>query len=513
MRTWSLVVLLLITASWFPQAAQAWNSDYELYALHSGQGFTANDTEWARPIDSSGTGGASSSSSPWLRQEIIRDRIPTPPHQWSYGMYTAHTYAVANPLQHVAFLPPWKGCGHGLATPKATSDHYPTHCRVALNGGFFNPYPPPTPSPKSNGSSATKTPIPDSPVHECIGNIVSDGREVQWEWEGKDAGFGIAYELSPDASADDADVTSTNPVIVTGYVNTTTKNRFRWLQYVSGYGWLVRGGQRYVSEAIEQEDDRVQRSGSGEYFRNLKAPRSAIGHDMLGRVVVVVVDGQEDEWNGVSLDELAEILVSMGIINAINIDGGGSTSVYVEGQLVNVPSDVCPHTPTNGPRFRCPREVASIICLTDQSMQLRPRGTPTLSVSASELQSATRGNHTPSRTFTVSATASTTPSATPEKEGDNDGFSSYPDNVSGAAFLALGFVTFGICFGIWFFFVGAQYGLVCCCRRMGTGPFVQYNLDDAAAIQQEEAELEAVSDDELEALHPLPATRSENHQV
>jgi exopolysaccharide biosynthesis protein len=75
-------------------------------------------------------------------------------------------------------------------------------------------------------------------------------------------------------------------------------------------------------------------------------PRSAIGVTAAGDVVVVTVDGRQTPYStGVDLDELAQIMSSQGVVNAINLDGGGSTAIDVrepgdvEATLQNRPSD------------------------------------------------------------------------------------------------------------------------------------------------------------------------------
>ena len=65
------------------------------------------------------------------------------------------------------------------------------------------------------------------------------------------------------------------------------------------------------------------------------APRSAVGLDRGGRtLLLVVVDGRQPGYSeGVSLGELAELLISYGARDAMNLDGGGSSTLVVEGPL------------------------------------------------------------------------------------------------------------------------------------------------------------------------------------
>ena len=53
---------------------------------------------------------------------------------------------------------------------------------------------------------------------------------------------------------------------------------------------------------------------------------------------MVAVDGREHQSVGMTLWQLASFMQSIGCVNAINLDGGGSTVMYVNGQVVNNPA-------------------------------------------------------------------------------------------------------------------------------------------------------------------------------
>jgi exopolysaccharide biosynthesis protein len=54
---------------------------------------------------------------------------------------------------------------------------------------------------------------------------------------------------------------------------------------------------------------------------------------------MVTVDGRQTFSVGMSLPEFADLLLKLGACQAINLDGGGSTTMVLEGQIVNYPSD------------------------------------------------------------------------------------------------------------------------------------------------------------------------------
>ena len=67
-------------------------------------------------------------------------------------------------------------------------------------------------------------------------------------------------------------------------------------------------------------------------------PRTAIGLGENGHLVLVVSDGRTAQSEGLSLYELAEFLRSLGVETAYNLDGGGSSTMIFNGQVVNTPT-------------------------------------------------------------------------------------------------------------------------------------------------------------------------------
>ena len=68
-----------------------------------------------------------------------------------------------------------------------------------------------------------------------------------------------------------------------------------------------------------------------------KNPRTAIGYTKDNEMIMVAVDGREGSSVGMTLMQLANFMKSLGCVNAMNLDGGGSTVMYVNGQVVNRP--------------------------------------------------------------------------------------------------------------------------------------------------------------------------------
>lgn len=95
---------------------------------------------------------------------------------------------------------------------------------------------------------------------------------------------------------------------------------------IGGGPYLVKNGQAYV-------DISEQKLGS----IGGRNPRSAIGYTADGNLIIVAVDGREKASIGMTLWELASFMKSIGCVNAMNLDGGGSTVLYVNGKVVNHP--------------------------------------------------------------------------------------------------------------------------------------------------------------------------------
>lgn len=67
-----------------------------------------------------------------------------------------------------------------------------------------------------------------------------------------------------------------------------------------------------------------------------RAPRTAIGYSATGETIMVTVDGRKKDHSvGCTLNELGRLMVELGAIEAINLDGGGSSTMVVNGKAVN----------------------------------------------------------------------------------------------------------------------------------------------------------------------------------
>lgn len=103
---------------------------------------------------------------------------------------------------------------------------------------------------------------------------------------------------------------------------------------------LIGGGPRLLINGVKPTTY-VGFEGFGSDFVNTRHPRTAVGFNQDStKVYFVVVDGRQPSLSvGMTLDELANLMLSIGAYNAVNLDGGGSSTMVVHNQVVNSPSD------------------------------------------------------------------------------------------------------------------------------------------------------------------------------
>ncbi len=116
------------------------------------------------------------------------------------------------------------------------------------------------------------------------------------------------------------------------FINVDDTGDFNIPDYVICAGpRLVKSGEIFVTSGEEKFPADI---GTG------RAPRSAFGVTQYGDYIFAVVDGRQEHSKGCTLEEWAAILKNhFGAVDAINLDGGGSTELIVKGNMVNIPSD------------------------------------------------------------------------------------------------------------------------------------------------------------------------------
>lgn len=108
---------------------------------------------------------------------------------------------------------------------------------------------------------------------------------------------------------------------------------------VNGGPVLVENGRENVTAA---RDGMVRTGDSNSFYYgwvHKRNPRTIAGVDAQGRTLLVIADGRQTTSLGLSIKEAADVAQSLGMVDALNLDGGGSTTMAVDGQVVNSPSD------------------------------------------------------------------------------------------------------------------------------------------------------------------------------
>ncbi|SES85191.1 Exopolysaccharide biosynthesis protein [Natronincola peptidivorans] len=75
-------------------------------------------------------------------------------------------------------------------------------------------------------------------------------------------------------------------------------------------------------------------------WKTTNQPRTIIGKYANDDLIMIVIDGRQNDWSiGVTLELLQDKLLELGVKEAYNLDGGGSSAMYFNGQILNKPSD------------------------------------------------------------------------------------------------------------------------------------------------------------------------------
>jgi exopolysaccharide biosynthesis protein len=107
-----------------------------------------------------------------------------------------------------------------------------------------------------------------------------------------------------------------------------------WMRAYSMLG----GGPQLIKSGKIAITDKQEKMTPG--FATDRHPRTAIAKLESGKLLLVTVDGRQPGVSaGMTLEMLAEVLLEFGAVDAMNLDGGGSTTMVIHNRIVNRPSD------------------------------------------------------------------------------------------------------------------------------------------------------------------------------
>jgi len=114
---------------------------------------------------------------------------------------------------------------------------------------------------------------------------------------------------------------------------------------------VINGGPLLMEDGavhITQEQDGMHQPSNPSFDYGWvlqRNPRTFAGTDAHGRTLFVTVDGRQLGELGLSIPETAAVARSLGMVETINLDGGGSTAMVIRGSLISHPSDASGERP------------------------------------------------------------------------------------------------------------------------------------------------------------------------
>jgi hypothetical protein len=126
------------------------------------------------------------------------------------------------------------------------------------------------------------------------------------------------------------------------------------LSIVNGGPELVRNGRLHVTPRV---DGFVRPTDPSFYygFSAKRNPRTFAGVDGAGRTILATADGRSTASLGLTIVETGAVAKALGMRDALNLDGGGSTTMVVHGQVTNQPSDPTGERPVGDSLLILPR--------------------------------------------------------------------------------------------------------------------------------------------------------------
>jgi hypothetical protein len=124
---------------------------------------------------------------------------------------------------------------------------------------------------------------------------------------------------------------------------------------INGGPQLVQGGQEQITQAADGFVRPTDPSFSYGFVAK-RNPRTFAGVDASGRTLLVTVDGRSVDELGLSIPETADVARSLGMVEAVNLDGGGSTAMVIRGELISRPSDAAGERPVGDALLVLPGE-------------------------------------------------------------------------------------------------------------------------------------------------------------
>lgn len=229
----------------------------------------------------------------------------------SDGCFTSIHVLTVDPKEHV--IRPVKALGEDVTRETVITLANRYEASAAINGGFW----------KLNGNPAGILKI----AHHWYGTPTKPRGAIGWANNGKKVMIDRVLTSCEFTSCPDKSLIEVFPV---SDPPRTTSEEWKEMEHIVG------GTPILVSRGILIEDFTPEQTL--ESFLIKKHPRTALGIKDNGDWVFVVVDGRFNGFlGGMTIKELADLMLDLGCIDALNLDGGGSSTMVVEGIVISEP--------------------------------------------------------------------------------------------------------------------------------------------------------------------------------
>ena len=230
------------------------------------------------------------------------------------------------------------GNGASKTLPQFTQDETESVFAI-INGGFFsgnqnlslvsNGGLVMAPNIKTVNRTFNGTPTTYFPTRGAFGILANNQPDVAWIYNVGTTNTTYSY-LSPSQNSGNGIIGNNAPQPQPTDIFPTGASLWNTNTAIGGSPVLVVNGIKQISASEELLD----------VNNAVREPRTAVGYTTNGKVIFLVVEGRNPEVsNGVTLDELADIMVSLSCQEALNLDGGGSSAMQILGQNTIRPSD------------------------------------------------------------------------------------------------------------------------------------------------------------------------------
>jgi hypothetical protein len=169
-----------------------------------------------------------------------------------------------------------------------------------------------------------------------VTRVVAPDRDRYFTLE-RGQGAIVAHRSSPQADRDALRSLRNGDAVSISTQVSATNGAGAWPNDLAGAlpagGTLLRGG------SIPSSSEWIAEGFSSSHVHG-RQPRTAVGRTSSGEILMVTIDGRREGWSvGLSYQELATTMARLGARDAVNLDGGGSTTMTTGGRIANRPSE------------------------------------------------------------------------------------------------------------------------------------------------------------------------------